>query len=1177
MNILLVSQCQKNALTETRRILDQFAPRIGERTWMTPITEKGLQTLHQLLRKSARKNTAVACHYVRSKNRTELLWIVGDANQFDSRGQVPTHTTRRAVAQVRENDWYSQEWLKHVTRMAALFHDFGKANAAFQAKINPDPKNTTPKADALRHEWVSLRLFEALVRVSGPLEDDRAWLTLLAKLHTQPPGAEWLESVLAQMHRDQVDAYVPERQHPIADLPPLARLVGWLVVSHHRLPLLPNTPKNGLKGRLNSPEGLWGGFHYEWSFPNPQASEHEKAHCWQIAPADLPLASNAWRQHCGPVAAWLLQAGKLTYGYTRMEDSYTHHVGRLALMLADHHYSGQQYSPRPQSETTHDPAYQPYANTRFEANAKGDKERVYNQPLDDHLIGVNQAVRQLMGQLPYLAEQLPRLVHKRALRSHSKHSRFGWQNRAFDLAQQLQAASAAQGFFGVNMASTGCGKTLANARIVYGLADPAQGARFCIALGLRTLTLQTGRVLGERMHLDEFEQTVLVGGGAVRALHEHLDSVRTESPVHALQTEFGKTEGLSEARAAQLGSESLASLDEPDSFSVGEIDLPEGSLLARWLDDHPDIRKLLAAPVLTCTIDHLIPATESLRGGHQIAPMLRLMTSDLILDEPDDFGIEDLYALSRLVYWAGLLGSRVLLSSATLDPATVAGLFEAYRAGRNHYRRHRVAADVPNGICCAWFDENGCSSAEPVDSEHYLAEHGAFVARRVQFLAQQPQRRNLKRVELVPNVSAAAPIQIKGLSSARRASRLAQPAQESLPDLWVRNIAASINTADTQNRSPVENTQKTVSIGLLRMANIDALVSTATALIQQVPPADTRWHVLMYHSRLPLLCRSALEHQLDGLLDRTVSRNPAKHAWVQQALAEFPEQHHVFILCASPVAEVGRDWDLDWAVVEPSSMRSMIQLLGRVRRHRAETWAHPNVWVLDTNWRTLKLQNLNATQKATFSRPGFEHERLILKVKQLGDLLTASQWQHLDARHRIVWPAQPAPLYQLADLELARLSTVMLGQGLPNAPDIEATEGSVQPFWQHGVHLTGIMQHAYPFRCSQPEEIVAWTSDAPDEPLVLRQFEPRTQVWRDISHMVSSQAMSSLQIHPQVTLWPRWTPAELLENLELDSALPWRVRCQKYLSLTLPMGTPESPQRWCYGDWSGFSRLKHKV
>lgn len=104
-------------------------------------------------------------------------------------------------------------------------------------------------------------------------------------------------------------------------------------------------------------------------------------------------------------------------------------------------------------------------------------------------------------------------------------------------------------------------------------------------------------------------------------------------------------------------------------------------LLSRVTRD-AKVRQLLAAPILVCTIDHLVPATESQRGGRQIAPMLRLMSSDLVLDEPDDFDLADLPALGRLVHWAGLLGARVLLSSATLAPALVQGLFEAYLAGR---------------------------------------------------------------------------------------------------------------------------------------------------------------------------------------------------------------------------------------------------------------------------------------------------------------------------------------------------------------------------------------------------------------------------------------------------------------------------------------------------------------
>jgi CRISPR-associated endonuclease/helicase Cas3 len=49
--------------------------------------------------------------------------------------------------------------------------------------------------------------------------------------------------------------------------------------------------------------------------------------------------------------------------------------------------------------------------------------------------------------------------------------------------------------------------------------------------------------------------------------------------------------------------------------------------------------------------------------------MLRLLTSDLVLDEPDEFDLNDIPALARLVNWAGMLGAKVLLSTATMPPA----------------------------------------------------------------------------------------------------------------------------------------------------------------------------------------------------------------------------------------------------------------------------------------------------------------------------------------------------------------------------------------------------------------------------------------------------------------------------------------------------------------------------
>ena len=109
MNILLVSECSGNALAQTRRILDQFSERRGERVWQTTITLAGLETLRRMLRQKARKNTAVACYRMYG-SQTELLWIVGTASRFNEHGAVPTNRTKRDVLRAEdENTWHSRE------------------------------------------------------------------------------------------------------------------------------------------------------------------------------------------------------------------------------------------------------------------------------------------------------------------------------------------------------------------------------------------------------------------------------------------------------------------------------------------------------------------------------------------------------------------------------------------------------------------------------------------------------------------------------------------------------------------------------------------------------------------------------------------------------------------------------------------------------------------------------------------------------------------------------------------------------------------------------------------------------------------------------------------------------------------------------------------------------------
>ena len=94
MMVIFVSQCEKRALKKTRRVLDAFANRIGDNTWQTVITQDGLDTVKAMLSKTASRSTAVSCHWIRSRSRSQLLWVVGNKNQFNEEGEVPVNYTK---------------------------------------------------------------------------------------------------------------------------------------------------------------------------------------------------------------------------------------------------------------------------------------------------------------------------------------------------------------------------------------------------------------------------------------------------------------------------------------------------------------------------------------------------------------------------------------------------------------------------------------------------------------------------------------------------------------------------------------------------------------------------------------------------------------------------------------------------------------------------------------------------------------------------------------------------------------------------------------------------------------------------------------------------------------------------------------------------------------------------
>ena len=1051
MMVTFVSQCEKNALKKTRRVLDAFANRIGDNTWQTLITEDGLKTVKKMLRQTATKSTAVSCHWNRSRSRSQFLWIVGNKRKFNSEGVVPVNRTRRNLLNAEiESDWHYLPLIKALSALAALFHDWGKASELFQEKLSPKSKNKY-KGDPIRHEWISCLLLHAFVQLHQKENDppcDNAWLSALAQGEI---NEKHLQSALGKTNH-------PEAINPFNNLPPIAQFIAWLIVSHHRLPLdvkgeyqtrnLLTDENNQDYSQQVALTKLLTLVSCEWGYKNnygPQEYQARIKACFNF-PKGLLSESSDWLKQIKKWANRLLTCQE-SANSSLSDGSYRavlHHA-RLCLMLADHNYSSEDADQSWRSNTNL------FANTDRNTNE-------LKQKLDEHLVGVaKQAIRNA-HLLPAFETEPPSCDDNQALRKPSPKP-FRWQDKAVDNILQWRKTQSTkpekQGFFAVNMASTGTGKTFANAKVMRALSPDTKSLRYILALGLRTLTLQTGDEYRERVGLDDSELAVLIGAKSVLALHNQAKAEQGEV-----------AENSFESHGAESQAELLKEAIDYDCL------IPEQTLTTILKGQKE--RKFLYAPVLACTIDHIISATETKRGGRYILPSLRLMSSDLVIDEIDDFSGDDLVAIGRLIHLAGMLGRKVMISSATIPPDLAEGYFKAYRDGWQIYCKSKR---YPMNIGCAWIDEFNTDVAS-VNSEalkdailSYRSHHQGFIAKRIAKL----QKAVIKRkADIIPCQQIIE--HFNGLAKHEHRQSSAQQTKQQMYFEQITQAAFAKHQAHHTCFTCDNRRQLAVSFGVIRTANISPCVSLAKFLLAFDCPADTEIRVMAYHSQQVLLLRHAQEQHLDAVLKRKETAGEAPKAFsnpiIRQHLNEIGSSQSgnneqsinnvLFILVATPVEEVGRDHDFDWAIVEPSSFRSIIQLAGRVRRHRDTPVTQPNIGLMQYNWKGIR--DAHKKDKQVFNYPGFEEGKYWLNKHNVDDLLDVNEIAYrLDASQRIQKPDELKPQYKLADLEHVATQNLVAKYnktGDQRQTGVTTLQGYLREPW----YLTALPQRYRPFR-----------------------------------------------------------------------------------------------------------------
>lgn len=625
---------------------------------------------------------------------------------------------------------------------------------------------------------------------------------------------------------------------------------------------------------------------------------------------------------------------------------------RAALIHADHIVSAQQYSlQKPENVSL-------FANTKLKNIGQDKKSKLQDQPLEWHLHQVGDRASRIAVQmmtdlsLSGLSEQTVEYICQP-----TTHPRFQWQNIAANALQKHIQKYPETPALVFNIAGTGSGKTRMNLRAACTLRpdDP----RIAIALNLRSLTLQTGHALKTSMNLSEDEIAVIIGDTVTQTLFD-----QNKNKVGFVDEDENHPEPIFDAWGEDC--------ELPDwlhpLFTVERN--------GRKVLDQKETT-ILASPLLVSTIDYLIAAGEPHKQGHHVKALLRIMSSDLILDEVDGYEPKALIAVLRLVQLAAMYGRNIICSSATLSLTVAKTIHRAFESGMQ--------------MRAALYGTEKKSIIAIIDNE---LKPQVWLER-----SNQESEFNTNYQKHLDNLQ----VHLLSKPTHRLAQLLSLPETTVLS--WKQSVLEAVKQLHQAHAWNFKKTDKKISLGLIRVANIKHAIRLAQFLSDHLPEAN----IACYHANDWLISRFYKEQRLDQLLTR--HKDGKKRKTGNEQIEQDDEMIDLiqksnslnipFIVIATPVEEVGRDHDFDWAIIDASSVQSIVQTAGRVNRHRLEKVQQPNIMIPQWNYRYCEQRDIeknkqqNKQRRPVFVYPGYEGYGLsVTSTYSSQDLSELLPWDH---------------------------------------------------------------------------------------------------------------------------------------------------------------------------------------